>query len=95
MPKYYRSPGAAVDACLRIATEEWFRQHRGLRSREEAAVEDFRLLSATLEKRPRNRLRIHVGIVTNDRRTTETQMYDFQLDAKQGYVQTELSNRKH
>lgn len=81
--------GQVVDYCLKKTTEEWFRQHGGYRSREEAFANDFRLVSATVEKRPGGRLRIHVGVVTRDRNTTMSNYTPFRLRGSQGWVEEE------
>jgi hypothetical protein len=77
-----RRIGDAVDSAVKDATESWYAQHGGARSREEAFANDLRLLSATVERRPGGRLGIHVGLVTGDRRSTES--YYYQLIKKNG-----------
>lgn len=86
-----RTIGSAVDECIKESTEEWFRQHQGYRTREEAAAYDIRLVSATVERRPGGRLQVFVGIVTRDRRSTTQDWYTFQLASKSGYVPIEAS----
>lgn len=94
MNKHCRTMGEAVDAAVNQSSEEWFRRHRGLRSREEALVTDVKMVTATCERRPGGFLRIHVGIVTSDRNTTITDMYDYQLVDKHRYVPKGSSNGK-
>lgn len=84
-----RTIGRAVDECVRDSTEEWFRQHRGYRTREEALSEDIRLVSATVERRPGGRLEVFVGIVTKDRRTTTQDWYKYQQSGELGYVRND------
>lgn len=94
MAKRRGTMGDAVDDCIRIETEEWFRQNGGYRTREEAFTNDVRLVSATCERRRGGFLRVHIGIVTGDRRTTTTNMYDFQLRQGLGYVPKENGKSK-
>lgn len=89
MNKRRRTIGVAVDECIAKATEEWFRQHKGYRSREEALASDVRLISATVERRPGGELQCFVGIVTRDRRTTTQDWYRFKQSGELGYVSKE------
>lgn len=86
MRKRRLTMGQVIDECVKEATEEWFRQHRGLRSREEALAQDVRLISATVERRPGGRLTVHTGIVTNNRNTTQSDMWKYQQSGEIGYV---------
>ena len=81
------SMGEAVDYCVKITTEEWFRQHRGLRTREEALAEDVQLVSATCERRPGGRLVVHVGVVCRSRQATVSDAYSFYFAHDLGYVE--------
>lgn len=85
--------GQVVDECIREATEEWFRQNLGYRSREEALANDVQLISATVERRPGGRLRVHTGIVTRDRKTTTSDMWEYQRSGELGFVETDKSKR--
>lgn len=94
MTAHRRTIGVAVDECIKESTEEWFRQHQGYRTREEAAAYDIRTVCATVERRPGGRLQVFVGIVTRDRRTATQDWYTFQLTGKSGYVPIEPSEVK-
>lgn len=89
MGKRRLTMGQVVDACIKESTEEWFRQHKGYRSREEALASDVRLISATVERRPGGRLTVHTGIVTRDRNTTQSDMWKFHQSGELGYVPSE------
>lgn len=95
MAKHRRTIGDAVNECIKESTEEWFRQHQGYRTREEAAAYDFRQICVTCERYPGGFLEIFVGVVTRDRRTTTQDWYPFQLTGKSGYVPTEATQPRH
>lgn len=90
-----RTIGQAVDECIKESTEEWFRQHQGYRTREEAGAMDIRLVTVTCERQPGGFLEVFVGIVTNDRRTTTQDWYPFQLAGASGYVPSARSKPRH
>lgn len=83
--------GGALDECISESTEEWFRQHSGHRSREEAAANDIQQVSGTIERLSGGRLRVWVGIVGRTREQCMTDWYPYQLQDKHGYVRTEPS----
>lgn len=87
MERRRRTIGQAVDECLKLSTEEWFRQHGGMRTREEALSEDVKQVTASLELQPGGRLTIRVGIVTKRRHQEQLDFYRLQRNGKQGYVQ--------
>lgn len=91
MAERRRSLGAALDQCVKEATEEWFRQHRGHRSREEAAASDWKLLTTTSERRRGGYVKVYVGIVTHDRNTTEMSIWHWRWSDTFGYVRVEKS----
>jgi hypothetical protein len=78
--------GAAVDSCIVDATEEWFRQHAGMRTREEAAANDIRKVNVVIERLPHGRLQVSVTIVATTVRQTQNAYYRYQSTAKLGYV---------
>lgn len=87
MERRHRTIGLCVDECIRNATEEWYRQNAGYRSREEAFANDFRLVTTTVERRPGGMLIVHVGIITRDRNTTIQDCWKYQYRDRVGYVQ--------
>lgn len=89
MQESCRTIGEVIDRCIHDETEEWFRQHKGYRSREEALANDVRLVSATVERRRGGYLTVHVGLVTHDRRTTTSNMFMWRLSDSKGYLRVQ------
>jgi hypothetical protein len=92
MPERRTTIGQAVDACLKDTTEEWFRQHAGLRCREEAYAEDVVQISATLELTKGGSVRIFVGVTTRKYNAHLHDWYRYQRTGGRGYVRQEVSN---
>jgi hypothetical protein len=88
------SLGAALDAAIRDTTEEWFRQHLGQRSREEATSNDWKALTATQELKPGGFLTITVHILTRRSDDVLTDIYRLRRIEGQGYVREASSNGK-
>lgn len=91
MERRRRTLGVAVDECVRDATEEWFRQHRGHRSREEAAANDWKLMNTTTERRRGGFVKVYVGIVTHSRDTTEMRIWNYRYYESVGFVRLDNS----
>lgn len=86
-----RTVGLAVDECIKLTTEEWFRQHGGMRSREEAFCEDVKVITTSTEVHPGGRLMVQVGIVARRRTQEQLDFYSFERRGSRGYVQVERS----
>jgi hypothetical protein len=86
--------GNAVDSCLKESTEEWYRQHAGMRSREVALAEDVRKISTTIEMEAGGKVRIFVGITTRKQHQHTHDWYRFQRSGTAGYVRVEPPNAK-
>jgi hypothetical protein len=94
MEKQRTSIGNAVDACLQETTEEWFRRHKGLRSREEALAQDVVQITATVELNKGGSVRIFVGVTSHQHDEHMHDWYCYQRREKRGYVQLAPSNHK-
>jgi hypothetical protein len=86
--------GLAVDACIADATEEWFTEHAGLRSREVAAATDIKKVNAVIERFPAGKLQISVTVVAATIRATHNAFYRYQLQGTSGYVRVEARKPK-
>jgi hypothetical protein len=84
--------GRVVDACVKLTTEEWFRQHGGMRSREEAFAEDVKALTTSTSREPGGKLTVTVGVAGRKRVQEQVDFYRFQRRNGDGYVQEEPSN---
>lgn len=82
-----RTIGDAVDECIKLTTEEWFRQHGGMRSREEAFAEDVKVITSSIERHPGGRLMVQVGVVARRRSQELINWYSFERRGSRGYVQ--------
>lgn len=91
MERRRRTIGTAVDECLKLSTEEWFRQHGGMRSREEAFTEDVKGVTTSTELLPGGRLTVQVGVVARRRSQEQLDFYRFERQGSTGYVQVEQS----
>lgn len=78
--------GLAVDDCISDASEEWFRQHQGMRSREEAAANSIKAVNIVTERRPGGDLTISVTIVGTWHRESHNDWWRYRRDAQKGYV---------
>ena len=87
MERRRRTIGHAIDECIKLSTEEWFRQHAGQRSREEAFAEDVKHVTTSSERYPGGRLAVQVGIVTRRRSQQQLDYYAFEVQGSAGYVQ--------
>lgn len=87
----YRSWGIAVDACVTKTTEEWFRQHAGMRSREQALAEEVKEITVKSERRLGGFLDVRVGVVARKRDLQQLDLYRFRYKDKIGYVQLDSS----
>lgn len=83
--------GGALDECITDTSEEWFREHSGLRTREEAAASDIRQVSGTIERLSGGRMRVFVGITAYKRHQSMQNFYLYQLVGNRGYVRQEHS----
>lgn len=84
--------GRVVDACIKLTTEEWFRQHGGHRSREEALSEDVKEITTSTSRQPAGKLTVQVGVVTRKQSQQQLDFYRFQRRNGDGYVQEEPTN---
>jgi hypothetical protein len=91
MQESRKTIGNAVDYCLKETTEEWYRQHGGMRSREVAFAEDIRKISTTVELEPGGIVRIFVGVTTRKYNQHMHDWYRFQRAGTGGYVRVEPS----
>lgn len=91
MPAKKLTIGQAVDQCIQAATEEWFRQHAGLRSREEAAANGIKKITAVAERFPGGKLQVSITIVAYTIRETTNDYYRYSRNGNSGYV----LNEKH
>jgi predicted TIM-barrel fold metal-dependent hydrolase len=87
MDRPCRTMGALVDRLVAETTEEWFRQHLGLRDREEAASNSWRSLMQTLERRPGGFVYITVSIVAVRQSESMTNIFKYRFIEGTGYVQ--------
>lgn len=78
--------GGAVDECIRDATEEWFSEHAGWRSREESATADIKGINTVVEVKPGGQLSVSVTIVTYRAHKCSNNWYPYQRLGKFGYV---------
>lgn len=86
--------GMAVDACIAEATEEWFREHAGMRTREEAASNDVKKIIAVTERFPGGRLQVSITVVAKTIRATHNAFFRYQLSDSLGYVREEPSKAR-
>lgn len=84
--------GKVVDECIKRTTEEWFRQHGGHRSREEAFSEDVKAITTSTSREPGGKLSVQIGIATRKRSQEQLDFYRFQRRNGSGYVQETRSN---
>lgn len=84
--KRLSTPGACVDHSLSLATEEWYRQHGGMRDREEAFANGLKSISASMELRPGGCLVIHCVLTARRSRQNLVEYERFQREAGKGYV---------
>lgn len=87
MERRRRTIGRAVDECIKLTSEEWYRQHGGMRSREEAFSEDVKQVTTSLELKPGGFLTIQVGIVARRRHQEQLDFYRLARQGSDGYVQ--------
>jgi len=85
--------GGAVDECISEASEEWFRQHKGMRSREEAAGNGIKNVTGTWRRTPGGFLEVSVNIVGLRREFDHGDHWNYRLTDKAGYVRTEPKSK--
>lgn len=85
--------GQAVDDCISDASEEWFRQHKGLRTREEAAANGIKKVNVVTERFPGGRLQVSVTIVATSIRETHNAYWKYQRTPHAGYVRQEPNSK--
>ncbi len=78
--------GRCVDDATREATEEWFRQHGGMRDREEAFANGIKVISASVELTQGGKVAIHVVITARSERQNHVDYQRYQREPGQGYV---------
>jgi hypothetical protein len=78
--------GRCVDDAVKEATEEWFRQHGGMRDREEAFTNGIKLISASVELHLGGKVAVHVVITARSERQNHVDYQKYQREPGNGYV---------
>jgi hypothetical protein len=81
-----RTLGRCVDDATREATEEWYRQHGGMRDREEAFTNGIKVISASVELALGGKVAIHVVITARKERENHVDYQRYQREPGKGYV---------
>jgi hypothetical protein len=85
--------GMAVDQCNLRASEEWFRQHAGLRSREEAWLNDVAEMETEALLQRGGKLQVVVEIRGRTKQQHHVDVYTYRKQDKLGYVLWEPSKK--
>ncbi len=78
--------GRCIDDAMREATEEWFRQHGGMRDREEAFTNGIKVMSASVELTLGGKVAVHVVITARSERQNHVDYQRYQREPGKGYV---------
>jgi hypothetical protein len=78
--------GRCVDDALKEATEEWYREHGGMRDREEAFANGLSSMSVALELHPVGKVAVHVVLTARSTRQNLVGYQRYQREPGEGYV---------
>jgi hypothetical protein len=78
--------GRCIDDAMREATEEWYRQHGGLRDREEAFTNGIKVMSASVELTQGGKVAVHVVITARSGRQNHVDYQRYQREPGKGYM---------
>lgn len=78
--------GRCMDDAVKEATEEWFRQHGGMRDREEAFANGIKVMNATMELRPGGIVTVHVILTARKAQQNHIDYHRYQRQPGEGYV---------
>ncbi len=86
MPKIMQSIGRCVDDSISQATEEWFRQHGGMRDREEAFANGISEINAAVQLEKGGRVAVHVVITARNAKQNHVDYQRYQRVSKGEYT---------
>lgn len=86
MHRRLQTIGRCVDHAVTLTTEEWYRQHGGLRDREEAFANGLKTISASVELTQGGRVAVHVVLAARASRQNLVGYERYQRSPGEGYI---------